>query len=183
MKIIYLFISIYFFIKIVTLYFNNISTKDEITKQVSTTPIKAIDFSLNIKEKNYLFSDAGWNMKRKKEEIISTDNKSKDTIEPIVLHLNQKPVTLCDKNECYEFLALKDNYAIFYGKTDNNTSGFIELQKNDFLTNRILLKSIQSKTIELFDTEFNTTLKIHMFDLNISKYTSTNTKEKKYETK
>lgn len=183
MKFFSLLIIIYFLVKLSALYFSYNKTEDKTVKTVSTEPIKALTFNAELNKSDYIFTDEAWNIQRKKEAPTSQKDVNKTIETPLVLNLTTMPITICDSKECFEFIGFENGHAIFYGTNDINKEGFLQINTDDYLSDQILVTAVNKDKVTFYDLDFNKSLEINMFDLNISKYTPKKQKDTTNETK
>jgi len=173
MKIYYGFLSVFFIFYIFNI-FNSINEEEELQLvKEKYKSIEKIKFILEVDKDNYLFKNEAWKIiSQKKNKVIRPDSLMKsDQKGPITISKNKSPVEICDGVECYEYIALKNNSIVFYGKKSNGSTGFINISVGDYLNDRIKIQSRTNKKIVLFDLDFNQTVGIKIFDVNVSAYT------------
>ena len=156
-------------------YTSKINNKTTNTSYQSNQVTKC---TLNLDKKEYIFKDSAWSIKRKKVITVKTDDINDSILNPLRIDISSSPILICEtKKKCFEFIALENNKAIFYGIKEGNTSSFIILDINESIDKRIILQKITPQAIELLDTDLNQTHVIKMFDINITKYKAKDKKD------
>lgn len=169
---------IFFLFYMFEIYQEYTVVKTDKKEQISQIDTKPVDVSLDLLPHSYLFTDEAWKIKRKKVVKVEKDDSNDSILTPLKIDSISRPITICEKERCFEFIGLENGKAIFYGLNDSNTSTFIRVGINESLDKRILLTKASSRTIELLDRDLNQTHSVKMFDINITKY---KTKDKKNE--
>ena len=171
MKKVYLVMAVFFIVYLLKIYFDYHTEKNLQTGSNQYTVVSEIEFNADIDDKNYIFDNKAWNVKSQKKIKTTVDeNKTNEKTVPIKIDKNKSPITICDKDECYEFIGLNDKVMVFFGKKKSGALGFINALAGDSLNERISILSRSNKSIELFDTDLNQTLMIDLFDINVSMY-------------
>lgn len=143
------------------------------TNNSSYDDIVVIENGTKFNLSSYIFQHSAWNLEKKidKEALLRANkNKKSDVILNISVDKTKSPIQICDGVECYEFIAIKNNKLIIYGKGKKSEKTFISLEPNEKLNKRLTLHKLESTSFSLYDDEFEELITLSMFDINLSKY-------------
>jgi len=161
----------FFLLYIISIIFEYNKEKKLISENEAYEIVSELKYDAQFNSQAYLFDNSAWQViSQKKEKSIDNNNTETVKIVPITIDKSIFPMRVCEKDDCYEFIAFKNDLMVFYGKKSDGTDGFINTRVGDSLNTRIMIKSRSSKGVEFFDNELNVTIAINLFDINISMY-------------
>ncbi|HIP37553.1 MAG TPA: hypothetical protein EYG85_11945 [Crocinitomix sp.] len=175
MKKLYFLSIIIFLIYALTVYEEYGEVKKMSNRDFRSKKILVIENKIEFNVSSYIFQHTAWNLEKKieKEALLNINiNKNRQPGIALKIHVDKttSPIQICDGTECYEFIAIKNDKLIVYGKNKKKKKTFIALSVNSKLNKRLTLHKLASTSFSLYDSEFDELITLSMFDINLSKY-------------
>lgn len=172
MKKAYLIVSIVFLLYGINLYFEHKQERKLPRQESRYSTDNPIQYSLEFNSSSYIFKNRAWDIKDEKIEDLNQSSIDDNKVVEITVYRKSSPIKICEASHCYELIALKNSLILLYGKekVTDKKERFISLRVGEYLGNRIRLESLENSKIKLCDSEFNKTVTINMFDINVSEY-------------